>query len=44
MENLKEGVTITCPFCKVKLNLHGHMWAEIQTEKAKLESTESGEA
>jgi hypothetical protein len=36
MEALIEGSTMTCPFCRVKLNLHGHMWKEIQEEMAKL--------
>jgi hypothetical protein len=31
-----EGAVITCPFCKVKLNLHGHMWEEIQAVLATL--------
>ena len=32
LENLVEGITIICPFCKVKLILHGHMWQEIENE------------
>ena len=30
LEQLHEGATLTCPFCKVALTLHGHMWEEIQ--------------
>jgi hypothetical protein len=32
VEELTEGSTMVCPFCKVKLTLHGHMWSEIQKE------------
>jgi DNA-directed RNA polymerase subunit RPC12/RpoP len=32
VEDLTEGSTLSCPVCKVKLNLHGHMWHEIQEE------------
>jgi C4-type Zn-finger protein len=35
--NLTEGSVLTCPVCKVKLNLHGHMWAEIQADLEKLQ-------
>ena len=31
-----EGAEIVCPFCKLKLTLHGHMWQEVQQELAKL--------
>lgn len=30
------GSDLVCPWCKVKLNLHGHMWEDIQREIAKL--------
>ena len=33
---LKQGFALVCPFCKVKLNLHGHMWEEVQAEIEKL--------
>jgi uncharacterized Zn-finger protein len=33
---LIEGSDLVCPLCKVKLNLHGHMWEDIQREIAKL--------
>ncbi len=35
---LTEGSILTCPICKVKLTLHGHMWAEIQADLEKLKS------
>jgi hypothetical protein len=34
--DLIEGSILTCPVCKVRLNLHGHMWAEIQADLEKL--------
>jgi hypothetical protein len=36
MEGLVEGAILACPFCKVKLTLHGHMWEDIQKDIAKL--------
>ena len=36
LETLLEGSILLCPFCKVKLTLHGHMWEHIQEEIAKL--------
>lgn len=36
LEILAEGALISCPLCKVKLTLHGHMWKEIETEIKKL--------
>jgi len=39
VKNLKEGSDMVCPFCSVKLNLHGHMWEEIKNEIEKLENT-----
>jgi hypothetical protein len=36
LENLVEGAPLNCPFCPLKLKLHGHMWEEIRTEIAKL--------
>lgn len=35
LEDLKEGALFQCLRCRVKLNLHGHMWEEIQAEIAK---------
>jgi DNA-directed RNA polymerase subunit RPC12/RpoP len=36
LETLIKGSTLRCPFCKLKLTLHGHMWEDIQNEIAKL--------
>jgi len=36
VDSLTQGTTLTCPFCKVKLTLHGHMWEEIRSETEKL--------
>jgi transcription elongation factor Elf1 len=33
---LVEGVVLTCPFCKLTITLHGHMWKDIQKEIQKL--------
>jgi hypothetical protein len=33
---LVEGALLSCPFCKVKLRLHGHMLAYVQKEIEKL--------
>jgi transcription elongation factor Elf1 len=30
LDELKEGALITCPFCQLKLTLHGHMLQEIK--------------
>ena len=35
---LIEGAELICPFCKLKLILHGHMWQEVQQELAKMEA------
>jgi hypothetical protein len=32
LAELVEGALLICPFCKVKLTLHGHMLADIQSE------------
>jgi transcription elongation factor Elf1 len=34
--DLFEGATLTCLFCKLTLNLHGHMWEDVQKEIQKL--------
>jgi hypothetical protein len=31
-----EGAIVTCPFCELKLTLHGHMWRDVQKEIEKL--------
>ncbi|NWF91336.1 MAG: hypothetical protein HXY46_00335 [Syntrophaceae bacterium] len=36
IEGLREGATLTCPFCKLTLTLHGHMWKDVQREIRKL--------
>jgi hypothetical protein len=33
-----EGASITCPFCKLTLTLHGHMLEDVQREIAKLKA------
>ena len=33
---LTEGAVLTCPFCKLTLKLHGHMWEDVQKEIKKL--------
>jgi len=33
---LVEGAVLTCPFCKLTLTLHGHMWEDVQKEIQKL--------
>jgi len=35
-EELTEGAVLICPFCKLTLKLHGHMWQEVQKEVEKL--------
>jgi len=36
LAELKEGAVLTCPFCKLTLTLHGHMWEDVQREMRKL--------
>jgi hypothetical protein len=36
LEELFEGAVLTCPFCKLTLTLHGHMWQDVQKEIQKL--------
>ena len=33
---LVEGAVLTCPFCKLTITLHGHMWMDVQREIRKL--------
>jgi hypothetical protein len=40
---LTEGAELICPFCKLKLILHGHMWQEVQQELAKLGARVKGQ-
>jgi hypothetical protein len=32
LSQLKEGALLICPFCKLSLTLHGHMWEYVQKE------------
>jgi hypothetical protein len=32
LAELKEGVVLTCPHCKLALTLHGHMWEDVKKE------------
>jgi transcription elongation factor Elf1 len=36
LTELFEGAVLTCPFCKLTLTLHGHMWEDVQKEIQKL--------
>jgi len=36
LTELFEGASVTCPFCKLTLTLHGHMWKDVQKEIQKL--------
>jgi transcription elongation factor Elf1 len=36
IEELFEGAVLTCPFCKLTLTLHGHMWQDVHNEIQKL--------
>ena len=36
VDALVEGARLECPFCGLKLTLHGHMWQEVQEEIMKL--------
>jgi hypothetical protein len=40
LEILFEGSVITCPFCRIQLTLHGHMWEDIQKEIARSQETQ----
>jgi uncharacterized Zn-finger protein len=35
---LVEGADLLCPHCGVRLNLHGHMWQDVQNEIAAIET------
>jgi transcription elongation factor Elf1 len=32
LTELKEGAVLTCPFCRLTLTLHGHMWEDVKKE------------
>ena len=36
LTSLTEGAMLSCPFCKLRLTLHGHMWEDVQREIEKL--------
>ncbi len=36
IDQLYEGAILDCPFCKLTLRLHGHMWKDVQNEISKL--------
>ena len=36
VSDLTEGAVLTCPFCKLTLTLHGHMWKDVQNEIQRL--------
>ena len=36
LAELVEGAVLTCPFCKLTLTLHGHMWEDVQRELQRL--------
>ena len=36
VDYLVEGALLECPFCKVKLTLHGHMLQEVREQIGKL--------
>jgi hypothetical protein len=40
IESLAEGKIMACPFCNVKLTLHGHMWEEIKGALEKMRKEE----
>jgi hypothetical protein len=36
VEDMVEGALLECPRCAVKVNLHGHMWEEVQQQISKI--------
>jgi transcription elongation factor Elf1 len=38
VDELKEEALLVCPFCSLKLTLHGHMWEEVKEELEKLDT------
>jgi transcription elongation factor Elf1 len=36
LEKMVEGAVLRCPFCKLTLTLHGHMWEDVLKELRKL--------
>jgi hypothetical protein len=41
LKELFEGAVLTCPFCKLTLTLHGHMWRDVQKEIQKLKDDDT---
>ena len=41
VEEMVEGAVLECPFCKLKLTLHGHMLQEVQAQIEKLKAAKS---
>jgi C4-type Zn-finger protein len=41
VEKMLEGTMLRCPFCKLNLRLHGHMWQDVQREIEKLKRERS---
>ncbi len=37
VEELREGTVLACPFCGLRLNLHGCMWEDVEKEIRKLD-------
>jgi hypothetical protein len=38
VDELQEGAELICPFCCLKLTLHGHMWQEVKAEIDRLKT------
>jgi transcription elongation factor Elf1 len=38
VEEMVEGAVLECPFCKLKLTLHGHMLQEVREQIGKLKA------
>ena len=36
IDELKEQAIIICPFCELKLTIHGHMWQDVQARLKEL--------
>lgn len=37
LPELFEGAILICPYCKLTLTLHGHMWEDVRKEIQKLD-------
>ncbi len=42
VDDLVEGALLECPFCKVKITLHGHMLQEVREQIEKLKGQAAG--